>query len=152
LESLFSNLLDELKRQGSLDNNQALYTNLNNKNFPRSNYKGKKPWKVTKGKYCKYCKQTSHNTTNCAFLFPDKAPKGWKNKDKDDKDKDKDYLKEKSAKDTRDDNVDILYSKMTDESLESFNNSMDMDFDIDIDINDAQVNITSHILIDNITN
>jgi hypothetical protein len=68
-------------------------------------------------------------------LFPNKAPKGWKNKDKDNKDdKDKDLLKEKSAKDTRDDNIDVLYNKMSDESLESLND-MEMDFNIDIDIN-----------------
>jgi hypothetical protein len=85
-------------------------------------------------------------------LFPNKAPKGWKNKDKDDKDdKDKDPPKEKSAKDTRDDNVDVLYSKMSDESLESLND-IEMDFDIDIDINNIQVNITSHTPLDNITN
>jgi len=67
-------------------------------------------------------------------LFPNKAPKGWKNKDKDDKDKDP--PKEKSAKDTRDNNVNVLYSKMSDKSLESLNN-IEMDFNIDIDINNV---------------
>jgi hypothetical protein len=70
-------------------------------------------------------------------LFPNKAPKGWKNKDKDDKDnKDKDPPKEKSAKDTQDNNIDVLYSKMSDESLESLND-IKIDFNIDIDINNV---------------
>jgi hypothetical protein len=70
-------------------------------------------------------------------LFPNKAPKGWKNKDKDDKDnKDKDPPKEKLAKDTRDNNIDVLYNKMSDKSLKSLNN-IEMDFNIDIDINNV---------------
>jgi hypothetical protein len=67
LESLFSNLLDELKRQDTKDYNtpQVLYTN----------YRGKNPYKITKGKHCKYCKLPSHDTKDCYFLFPNKAPK-----------------------------------------------------------------------------
>ena len=41
LESLFLNLLDESKRQESMDNNQVLYSNSNKS--PKGNYKGKKP-------------------------------------------------------------------------------------------------------------
>jgi hypothetical protein len=54
IESLFSNLLDKLKRQESIEannKNQALYT-LSNK----GRYKGKKPYKITKGKFCRNCK------------------------------------------------------------------------------------------------
>lgn len=71
IESLFSNLLDESKRQESIDtdNSQALY--ISNK----GRYKGKKPYKITKGKYCRNCKQTSYDIKDCYFLFPDKAPK-----------------------------------------------------------------------------
>lgn len=46
LESLFSNLLDESKRQESMDKEHALYVK-----SPNKGYKGKKPWKITKGKY-----------------------------------------------------------------------------------------------------
>jgi hypothetical protein len=93
---------------------------------------------VTKGKYCRYCKQTSHITTNYAFLFPDKALKNWKNKAK--KDEDKDLPKDKSPKEIRDDNIDVLYSKMLDESLEGYN-IIDMDFNIK-EIDNIQVNIS----------
>ena len=60
LETLFSNLLDESKRQESNEANtdQALIT---------GGYKGKKPYKITKSgssgankKYCTTCKQHSH--------------------------------------------------------------------------------------------
>jgi hypothetical protein len=105
LESLFSNLLDESKRQESNDTNtdQALITS--------SGYKGKKPYKVTKNspqskKYCANCKQHSHVTSNCAFLFPDKAPKGWK-RPKTNKSPD---ITEKSARDKREENINILYN------------------------------------------
>jgi len=73
IESLFSNLLDESKRQESMEannNTQALYTMSN-----KGKYKGKKPYKVAKGRFCRNCKQTSHDVKDCYFLFPDKAPK-----------------------------------------------------------------------------
>ena len=73
IESLFSNLLNESKRQESIEannKNQALYT-LSNK----GRYKGKKPYKITKGKFYRNYKQASHNIKDYYFLFPDKAPK-----------------------------------------------------------------------------
>ena len=143
LESLFLNLLDELKRQESIDNNQVLYSNPNKS--PKGNYKGKKPWKVTKGKYCRYCKQTSHITTDCAWLFPDKAPKNWKFNKDDKNDKPDKSPKPKSPKEIRDDNIDVLYSHISEESLNSLN-----DMEIDFNLDDIQVNITSHIPIYNI--
>ena len=104
LEDLFSNLLDESKRLDSRDG-QVLYNS-----SQKGNYKGKKPQKITKGKYCRNCKQTSHNIDNCAFLFPDKAPKGWKLRgiktDKTNK------IPNKLAIKARDDNIDILYSNI----------------------------------------
>ena len=108
LETLFSNLLDESKRQESNEANtdQALII---------GGYKGKKPYKITKSgssgankKYCINCKQHSHITSNCAFLFPDKAPKGWK-KLGGDTNKSPDKL-EKLARKKRDNNIDVLYS------------------------------------------
>jgi hypothetical protein len=69
IESLFSNLLD---RQESMEanTNQTLYTMSN-----KGKYKGKKPYKITKGRFCRNCKQTSHDIKDCFFLFPEKAPK-----------------------------------------------------------------------------
>ena len=124
-EMLFSNLLDESKCQESNEANtdQALII---------GGYKGKKPYKITKSgssgankKYCINCKQHSHITSNCAFLFPDKAPKGWK-KLGGDTNKSPDKL-EKSAREKRDNNIDVLYS--------TANTALDIgDFVIDFDV------------------
>jgi len=38
------------------------------------NWKKNKPTAI----FCKYCKLHSHTDNNCAFLHPEKAPKGWK--------------------------------------------------------------------------
>ena len=109
------------------NNNQALYTMAN-----KGRYKGKKPYKITKGKYCHNCKQVSHDIKDCYFLFPDKAPKSWKKpKEKTDKEEDK------SSCDVRDDNIDVLYSKMSPEALTNIS-----DMDIDFNIDNIQVNIT----------
>jgi hypothetical protein len=96
IETLFSNLLDESKRQDNKEVNHILYTK----------YKGKKPYKITKGQYCKYCKLASHNAKDCYFLFPQKAPKSW-----DKKQLNKGNPKDKQhPRDTRDENIDILHS------------------------------------------
>lgn len=77
LDQLFSNLIDESKRQGSIDNNteMALYTSLRNK------YKNKKvtknQYRVNKSRYCTNCKKQSHITADCYHLFPNKAPPSW---------------------------------------------------------------------------
>ena len=111
LESLFANLLDESKRQDSKDDNKkeskAFYTT--------KTYKGKKPYKITKGKYCKHCKQLSHNTDNCFFLFPDKAPKSWKEKSKDlesSSSSNNTTRENNKAQEERDNNIDALYSNI----------------------------------------
>ncbi|POS82106.1 hypothetical protein EPUL_006658 [Erysiphe pulchra] len=89
-ESLFANLLDESKRLRFEDdnNNTVLYTSSNNKH-PNSNqsnisknrpFKGKKPYQITKDKYCRNCKRSSHNTVDCYFLHPEKAPSHWNHK------------------------------------------------------------------------
>lgn len=63
LESLFSNLIDESKRQKSLTEHEvALLTNAKNgqKYKPMKQFK---PYKIAKGKYCRNCKKTSHVTS-----------------------------------------------------------------------------------------
>jgi hypothetical protein len=141
LESLFSNLLDESKRQESIEANnseQALYIKT-----IKPKYKGKKPYKITKGKYCCNCKQTSHITTDCFFLFPDKAPKSWRKPI----DKDKSDESEASPRDTRDNNIDILYTSTKAPIIENFStNISDMDLDFEIREEDIQVYITSNTL------
>ena len=60
-------------------------------------------------------------TSNCAFLFPEKAPKGWKRL-KTDKSPD---ITEKSARDKRDDNINVLYSTIS--AIKEFS-----DFNLDL--------------------
>jgi len=38
------------------------------------NWKKNKPTAI----FCKYCKLRGYTDNNCAFLHPEKAPKGWK--------------------------------------------------------------------------
>jgi hypothetical protein len=131
LETLFSNLLDESKRQANKDTTTGsiLYT----KGTSPTRYKGKKPYKVTKGQYCKYCKLPSHSASNCYFLFPDKAPRSWKENievSNNAKENDKQH-----PKDIRDENIDILYSKTS-------STTSPIEIDMDIDLDNIEVYIT----------
>jgi hypothetical protein len=36
--------------------------------------------RIHKNKYCKKCRTTPHSTKDCFYLFPEKAPKGFKTK------------------------------------------------------------------------
>jgi hypothetical protein len=146
LETLFSNLLDESKRQESRDTPHILYTKAGG-----GGYKGKKPYKITKGKHCKYCKLPSHEAKDCYFLFPNKAPKNWKNLQREEEEK-----KEipKHSRDQRDENVDILFTKESSSSNSAAasnsasNSGSDFELDLDLDMDnitfeDVQVFITN---------
>jgi len=75
LEILFSNLIDESRRIKSLESsNSTLFTK--DRNTKAKNFKVSK--KVQK--FCTKCKNNSHLTKDCYYLFPNKAPKGWKGK------------------------------------------------------------------------
>jgi hypothetical protein len=77
LENLFSNLLDESRRQVSKDQEIALVTR------SRQSSNNARPYqtnRIRKNKYCKKCKTTTHSTKDCFYLFPEKAPKGFKTK------------------------------------------------------------------------
>ena len=69
-ENLFSSLIDEAR--GKENGNKLLFTQKEKKGQNKS-YK-----KLGRGKYCQNCKLSSHMTESCFFLFPDKAPKGWR--------------------------------------------------------------------------
>lgn len=69
-ENLFSSLIDEAR--GKENNNKLLFTQKERKGSNKA-YK-----KLGKGNFCQHCKLSSHRTDSCFFLFPDKAPKGWK--------------------------------------------------------------------------
>jgi hypothetical protein len=72
----------------------------------------------------------SYDIKDYYFLFPDKAPKLWKRpNDKAKKDDKKEV--EKSARDTRDDNIDVLYSKMSPNNVLTNLGDMDIDFNIE---------------------
>ena len=66
IENLFSSLIDESRRQTSAE--KVLFNNTKNKNSS----------KITKSKYCNKCKVTTHATSNCWFLHPDKKPDQFK--------------------------------------------------------------------------
>lgn len=69
IESLFANLLDEAKRLHFEDDKseQALLTSTKDNKVKNRHYKGKRPYKITKGKYCRNCKRATHNTMDCFF-------------------------------------------------------------------------------------
>ena len=69
-ESLTANLLDEVKR---------LYVF----SFQKVQHL-KKAWKNKKSRilYCKYCKLAGYKDKDYNFLYPEKAPKGWKHSTK----------------------------------------------------------------------
>ncbi|KAI2084725.1 hypothetical protein LOY94_006841 [Ophidiomyces ophidiicola] len=71
IENLFSDLIDEAR--GKEQSNILHINGKRNKKNSKHSYK-----KLSNGKYCQYCKLTSHMTDKCFFLFPDKAPKNWK--------------------------------------------------------------------------
>jgi len=146
LENLFSNLLDESKRQDNKD-----YTN--NPQILFTKYKGKKPYKITKGKYCGHCKLGSHNYNDCYFLFPHKAPESWKRKNKEYINK-KDNSPKNHPRDELDKNIDVLYSKSS--SLTSPQNLNDINLDFegmdDINYEDIQVFTTNTTLKNNTNN
>ena len=77
LENLFSNLMDESRRQVSKDKDIALITR-----FWRSgnNIRPNQANRIQKNKYCKKCKTTTHFIKDCFYLFSEKAPKGFKTK------------------------------------------------------------------------
>ena len=69
LETLFSNLLDKLRRIKSI----------NSAYFVRPN-KRQRTSKTSTKKYCEKCKTSSHQTKDYFHLFPNKAPDWFKEK------------------------------------------------------------------------
>jgi hypothetical protein len=131
IETLFSNLLDESKRQDNKDYN-------NNTQILHTQYKGKKPYKITKGKYCKNCKLPSHDIKDCYFLFPNKAPKSWNKR----LNSLNNYYQNNNSKDPhprdqRDENIDVLYTKTPEKSLDEHN--LDFENIEDYNFEDIQV-------------
>ena len=125
IESLFSNLLDESKRQKSNEDNNEQALAVLAKPPPPSGYKGKKPYKITKGKYCRGCNKTTHNTVDCFHLFPHKAPKNWKPKVRTFQER----MNTKVVKPLPDE-TDILCTRI-DTSLSNLNDDMHVDLDND---------------------
>ena len=127
LENLFSNLLDESRRQVSKDQEIALVTGRR----PKLNQTNR----IHKNKYCKKCKTTTHHTKDCFYLFPEKAPKGFKTK------------RHYEPKDQE-----ALVSINTSDTDPSSNNAEEDDFEIDLDLMDTdQVLMTNQVLVTNQT-
>jgi len=70
---MFSNLIDESRRQVSKNQKIALVTGSTQPRFNQIN-------RIHKNKYYKRCRTTTHSTKDCFYLFPKKAPKGFKTK------------------------------------------------------------------------
>ena len=134
LETLFSNLLDESKRQESKESNTVLHT----KTRPTFKVVKKKP----QGKHCKYCKLGSYDVKDCYFLFLERAPKNWKKKF--DAIENSVNEAEKTPREKRDENVEVLYSKSSgDIAIENDTIELDLDVgDMNLDFEDIQVLIT----------
>ena len=113
LENLFSNLMDESRRQVSKDQEIALVTGRR----PRPNQTNR----IHKNKYCKKCKTTTHHTKDCFYLFPKKALKGFKTKH---------YYEPKDQE--------ALVSINTSDIYPSSSNTEEDDFEIDLDIIDTE--------------
>jgi hypothetical protein len=133
---LFSNLLDEAKRLRSREPTQVLYTG--------SKYKGKKPYKIVKGRFYKHYKLPSHETKDCFFLFPDKAPKTWQIRQKA---IEKAVEEEKkNPREEREEKENILFSKIasSSSSTEEIPQIQELDFDINqiMSLDDFSVYIT----------
>ena len=150
IETLFSSLLDEARGKESNSNSNKLLAITNKgkgksyKNLPK------------KGKYCGYCKLTSHSTDNCYFLFPNKAPKTWKvnkkgnNKGQDNQNHQKKQAQKKealiAALSKLDTDSDITDHGSHDQSPKEVNtisnnsvNPLDTIYTNDIDIPDAEL-------------
>ena len=119
LENLFSNLLDESRRQVSKDQEIALVIGRR----PRPNQTNR----IHKNKYCKKCKTTIYYIKDCFYLFPKKAPKGFKTKY---------YYKLKDQE--------ALVSINTSDTDPSSNNAEEDNFEINLNLMDTdQVLITN---------
>ena len=115
LENLFSNLIDESKRQESNKDKSAFISTTSFKK-----YKGKKPYKITKGKYCNYCKQTTHIARNCYFLWPEKAPNSFKFKESvysRPENRIKYLNSDESGQSIREHNIDIMFTNIENKAI-----------------------------------
>ena len=120
LENLFSNLMDESRRQVSKDKEIALIARQSG--YARPNQTNR----IRKNKFCKKCKTTTHYTKDCFYLFPEKAPKGFKTK----------HFYEPKGEEA-------LVSIDTGDVISNHSNAED-DFEIDLDMMDTdQVLITN---------
>ncbi|RKF60525.1 Retrovirus-related Pol polyprotein from transposon TNT 1-94 [Golovinomyces cichoracearum] len=142
LESLFSNLIDESKRLGSLDNSvdTALLASLRGKFGKNPKPKGINNYRIQKNKFCKKCKTNTHQTADCFILYPHKAPKNWRHPSR------ATYNAQKSSnhaqaiipqdsKESQNDTNEVLLNQATTDLL---------DFDMDCDFNVNEVYITHH--------
>ena len=75
LENLFSNLLDESRRQVSKDKDTALVARSRR---PGNTTRPNQVNRIYKNKFCKKCKTTTHFIKDCFYLFPNKVLKGFK--------------------------------------------------------------------------
>ncbi|RKF84133.1 hypothetical protein GcM1_144007 [Golovinomyces cichoracearum] len=143
LESLFSNLIDESKRLGSLDHSgdTALLVSLRGKFGKHPKSKGITNYRIQKNKFCKNCRTTSHQTSDCYILYPQKSPKGWRHPSRalvySSKARNQEQLsKSQASKSDHDETNEVLLNQVPENS---------MDFDIAYDLNVEEVYVTTHL-------
>ena len=120
LENLFFNLMDESRRQVSKDKDIALIIRSRRSgNTTRPNQTNR----IHKNKYCRKCRTTTHFTQDCFYLFPEKAPKGFKTKQ---------HYEPKNQE-----QEDTLVSINTSDATSNPSNKED-DFEIDLDMMDTE--------------
>lgn len=81
MDAFFANLIDESKRLKTIDSDPdtALLASLRGY-YHKKNTQNQAKNKVSKKQYCTKCHKKSHSTSECFFLHPHKAPKGWVHK------------------------------------------------------------------------
>lgn len=137
LQSLFSNLIDESKRLGSLDNSgdTALLASLRGKFGKNPKSKGINTYRIQKNKFCRQCKTNTHQTADCFILNPHKAPKNWRHPPR------ATYNAQKTSNQAQtitphdskvnpNETNDVLLNQAT-------NDIVDFDMDIDFNVNEA---------------
>ena len=138
-EDLFSSLIDESRRLSMREegNELALHASLRGQNKNNQHLGKKAAYKIQKGKYCRHCKMTNHNTVDCNILKRQKN----RNTDFNNKKKQTTFQHQEPQSSTND--TIMMATSQNELEVIDFNN-LDIDIDLDIDqvFNTTQDDIT----------
>ena len=126
-ETLFSSLLDESRRLGMREQSSevALHASLRGHNNQNPQFKRKNAYKIQKGKYCRHCKMTNHNTTDCSVLRKLRNRSANQNHKRNN-----DPSQDEDSKSSTGENV--MHTSITENEVVDFNN-IDMDLELNFD-------------------